>query len=217
MTNPYRDIPEASDAAVIRDSLDDPEQFAIIFERHSSVVHGYLGRRAGSVADDLLGEVFLIAFRKRHTFDPDASSARPWLFGIASNLLARRARAETARYRALARLAVVSADDVDALERSDARIDASAARRAIATGLADLHSRDRDVLLMTAWADMSYADIAEALDIPLGTVRSRLHRARTLMRSHLSGIVISGAMPTDEPSPLAPSRGLIPFATKDES
>lgn len=211
MPNQLHGPPEAGDAEVIQSSLAEPERFEVIFHRYAPVVHGYLGRRAGPAADDLLSEVFLIAFRKRGSFNMDAPSARGWLFGIASNLLARRSRAETARYRALARFAAAPWVQADQIERSDARLDSEMSRRAIASGLAGLHPRDRDVLLMIAWGQMSYAEVAECLGIPVGTVRSRLNRARTRMRAHLLS-----ALPPDELSPPASLTRMVSFA-KDAS
>ena len=167
-------------------SLDEPEAFATLFDRHAPAVHRYLGRRVGDLADDLMSETVLIAFRRRAAYRPERVEVRPWLIGIATNLVHGSARAERRRYRALARAAaepeVHGADPGD----SAARLDAQALRGPLAGALAGLKARDRDVLLLFAWAQLSYEEIAAVLDIPLGTVRSRLNRARRQTRAALS-------------------------------
>ena len=158
--------------------------FGPLFDRHAVPVHRYLARRIGAPADDLLAETFLVAFRRRASYTSDVG-VRPWLFGIATNLVRRHVRTEERRYRALARLAAGEVAP-PVIEDAIDRLDAGALRRDLALALASLHRRDRDVLLLTAWADLSYEQIAAVLDIPLGTVRSRLHRARRLTRLALA-------------------------------
>jgi RNA polymerase sigma-70 factor (ECF subfamily) len=173
-----------SDAEIIECSTTCPEEFARIFDRHARVLHGYLRRRAGRPeADDLLAETFLVAFKSRDRYDPAVTDARPWLFGIATNLLRRTARSEARAYRALARTGLdrVAAFDDQVAER----VDAGATVRLLAGALGRLPRRDRDALLMYAWAELSYDEIARALEIPVGTVRSRLHRARRQLRAAL--------------------------------
>jgi RNA polymerase sigma factor (sigma-70 family) len=181
----------ASDAELIERSATCPEEFALIFDRHAVSIHGYLRRRIGSPdADDLLAETFLIAFERRGRYDLAVADARPWLFGIATNLLRRFARSEVRAYRALARTGV---DRVGlAMEDQVAeRLDADAARRALAAALARLSRGDRDAILLYAWAELSYEQIAHALGIPIGTVRSRLHRARRQLRAVLDNRKVS--------------------------
>ncbi|AXH94513.1 RNA polymerase sigma factor [Micromonospora aurantiaca] len=175
---------EPADGDLIRESVTEPERFAPLFDRHAVAVHRYLARRIGAPADDLLAETFLVAFRRRAAYRPDVG-VRPWLFGIATNLLRRHVRAEERRYRALARLAT-GEEPPKVIDDAIDRLDAQALRRDLATALASLHRRDRDVLLLTAWADLSYEQIAAVLDVPVGTVRSRLHRARRLTRLALT-------------------------------
>jgi RNA polymerase sigma-70 factor (ECF subfamily) len=175
----------ASDADLIERSTTCPEEFAQIFDRHAASIHGYLRRRIGSpAADDLLGETFLVAFERRARYNLAIADARPWLFGIATNLLRRLARSEVRAYRALARTGIdriaVSMEDEVA-----ARVDAEGAGRVLAAALAKLSRGDRDAILLYAWAGLSYEQIAGALDIPAGTVRSRLHRARRKLRAVL--------------------------------
>jgi RNA polymerase sigma-70 factor (ECF subfamily) len=174
-----------TDAEVLAASLTDPERFAALFDRHAVTVHRYLGRRVGELADDLLSETFLVAFRRRADYRPEHLEVRPWLMGIATNLVHGAARAERRRYRALARAAVEpeAADDGD----REGRVDAQALRGPLAAALAGLKAHDRDVLLLVAWGDLSYEEVAAVLDVPVGTVRSRLHRARRQTRTALEG------------------------------
>ncbi|MGY1606008.1 RNA polymerase sigma factor [Geodermatophilus sp. SYSU D00700] len=185
---PLRALPSAlpTDAELVAASLADPERFATLFDRHATAVHRYLGRRVGELADDLLSETFLVAFRRRAGYRPEHLDVRPWLIGIATNLVRGAARAERRRYRALARAA--GERDVRPDDDPDGRLDAQALRGPLAAALAGLQRRDRDVLLLVAWGDLSYEEVAAVLDVPVGTVRSRLHRARRQTRAALEEI-----------------------------
>ncbi|NUP51739.1 MAG: RNA polymerase sigma factor [Catenulispora sp.] len=179
-------------------SLGDLGVFGVLFDRHAATIHGYLSRRVGTdLADDLTAETFLVALRKRAAYDPSRPDARPWLYGIATRLLQRHHRQEARQYRALARTGVdpVAENHADAVA---ARVAAGALTRDLAAGLARLGRGDRDVLLLIAWGGLSYSEAADSLGIPVGTVRSRLNRARKKLRavlgengtdpeSHLSG------------------------------
>ncbi len=176
------------DPAVIEASLTDPERFAEIFDRHAGAVHRHLARRVGyAVADDLTAETFLVAFRCRGRFDRAHEDARPWLYGIATNLLRRYRRAEVRGYRALARTGLDPLTDADVDGIVDRVVATSAARR-LGAVLAGLPARERDVLLLIAWEDLTYTQVAQALRIPVGTVRSRLHSARTRLRAALADL-----------------------------
>ena len=162
------------------------EEFAEIFDRHASAVHHYLSRRVGDLADDLLSETFLTAFRKRSDYRAERLDVRPWLYGIAGNLIRRHQRAEAARYRALARSGAEggtrsAGEPEDAVDRADAR----RAGPRLAAALSELNAGDREVLLLIAWGDLTQSEVSVTLGIPLGTVRSRLHRARSRVREHL--------------------------------
>jgi RNA polymerase sigma-70 factor (ECF subfamily) len=178
-----------SDAALIAASLDQPARFGPIFDRHATVLHRYLVRRIGAdEADGLLGEVFRIAFEKRCTFDAARSSsgsasARPWLYGIATNLVAKHRRSEARRYYAVARLAARGATGGPALDDqvSDA-VDARDRWLRVAAAVAELPAAERDALILHVWEGLAYEDVAAALGIPVGTVRSRLNRARGRLR-----------------------------------
>jgi RNA polymerase sigma-70 factor (ECF subfamily) len=160
-----------SDAAVIADSIVSPARFSVLYERHLRAVAGYLARRVGSeLTEDLTAEVFVRAFRGRSRFRADHETALPWLLGIASHLVADHRRAERRRLAALQRIAsesahagqhevgVLGADLVGQLRR--------------------LPAADRDTLLLVVWGELSYEEAATALAVPVGTVRSRIARAR---------------------------------------
>ena len=175
---PERGLDAPSDALVIERSLRRPERFAAVFDRHYAAIHGYVARRLGAgLADDVASETFLVAFDRRHRHDLGQPDATPWLYGIAANLVARHRRAEVRRYRMMARAGVEDAVDGHG-ESVDVRLDAAALRSRLAAALADLDRRDREVLLLVAWAQLSLEETARALGIPAGTARSRLHRAR---------------------------------------
>jgi RNA polymerase sigma factor (sigma-70 family) len=178
---------QPDDGAVIRESLAKPPRFGEIFERHYDDIYAFVARRVGpDIGGDLAAETFTRAFAVRRRFRPEQSeSARPWLFGIATNLVRHHHRAEVRKLRAYARTGVDPVlDDVPDAER---RVDASAAARDLADALASLRSGERDVLLLFSWADLSYAEIAEALGTEVGTVRSRLSRTRARLRELLGG------------------------------
>ena len=194
------------DSQVVAASLHDPAEFAQIYDRHAKDIYRYLLRRLGShVAEDLTADTFVVAFGSRARFDLSQPDARPWLYGIASNLAAKHRRKEARWLRAMARTGVdpVAASWVD---QADQRVTAQALNRALARALADLSAGDRDVLLLVAWADFSYDEVALALDLPVGTVRSRLHRARRNVRA---------ALP--EPTPDPPRRRDTIAATTEEN
>ena len=173
------------DGELIRASLDAPERFTGVFERHYGAIDGYCVRRLGSDGHDVSATTFVEAFRVRHRFEFDRDDARPWLYGIVSNLVRRHRRSEARRLRAYARLHAAAPLQLDV----DARVDAAALSNRLATGLATIPVRDRDALLLYAWADLSYEQVAQALEIPIGTVRSRISRARTKLQTALADVV----------------------------
>lgn len=167
-------------------SRSDPAAFAGIFDRHHAQLYRYLRRRVGAgLAADLAAETFVTAFARRGAYRPDTQDARPWLYGIAHNLLRSHLRDERRQLAAYARHGADPGADPGALaafSMADARADSAAVSAELAQILARMPGRDRDVLLLFAWADMSYAEIAQSLNIPVGTVRSRLNRARRQLR-----------------------------------
>lgn len=176
------------DSDLIARSLDDPRAFEAIFDRHHAAIRRYVARRLSpSCADDVAAEVFCIAFDRRKQLveqRPDCPVAA-WLYGIATNLVRRRRRDERRQLRAYARAggelaAAAVPDDLTG------RVDAQRAAPAVARALASLSADERDVLLLFALADLDYQGIADALQIPIGTVRSRLARARARADAHLT-------------------------------
>ncbi|GAB3958975.1 RNA polymerase sigma factor [Actinoallomurus acanthiterrae] len=177
-----------SDAAVIEQSWQEPGVFAALYRRHAPHISRYVARRLGDdMADDVTAETFYRAFEKRRKYDLGRPDARPWLYGIAANVMAQYHRKETRMLRAFARS---GADPVvqtygGQLEGADDRVVAAGMHQSLATALAGLSRPHREVLLLVAWADLSYEETAQALGISVGTVRSRLHRARKKVRAAL--------------------------------
>jgi RNA polymerase sigma factor (sigma-70 family) len=177
-----------SDAEVIGRSLADAEAFAGIYERHAEALLRFLGRRVGAeVAEGLHGELFRVAFERRKTFDSSRASALPWLFGIASNLLRKHWRAEARRLRASARMAAGRelANRHASASASAAAFDAHTLFPRVVEAIDSLPAGEREALLLFAWEDLSYQHVADALELPIGTVRSRLNRARGRLRELL--------------------------------
>lgn len=174
--------------ATLSDVSDDPATvFGKLFDAHADDLHRYLSRRVGEVADDLLAETFLAAFAGRDGYDPARGEARSWLYGIATNLLRRHSRQELRRLRATASAGSqersAAADPYDEVL---GQVDASRRVAQLADAVSALDPADRNVLLMTAWGGLTSVEVALALGIPVGTVRSRLHRIRRQLRGQES-------------------------------
>lgn len=156
--------------------------FEETFQADSRSLYSYVSRRVGeSAAEEIVAETFATAFRRWEDVDPSRPT-RPWIYGIAANLIRHHWRKERRMLRAYARSAVdegLEEQDVSTIER----LDSEAQRRALADALADLRPGEREILLLHAWAELSDGEIAEALSLPLGTVKSRLHRAREHLRN----------------------------------
>lgn len=171
-----------------RDLGHDPyPSFADVFRSEFGAIHRYLRRRVGrDGADDISAATFAAAYANWSRFDPQRA-VRPWLYGIATNLLRRHHRDEERRLRAYARTGV---DPVAGVDESEVvhRLDADARQRALAGALADLRAEEREILLLHAWAELSDEEIATTLSIPVGTVKSRLHRVRARLRNQLGAI-----------------------------
>jgi RNA polymerase sigma-70 factor (ECF subfamily) len=175
---------ESSDRAIIAASLARPSEFGLLFERHAAVLNRYFVRRIGPVlAEDLTADTFTTAFRLRDRFDDSYEDARPWLFGIATNMLRRQWRTEKRQLRAYARSGVDAA--VEETAEAERRVDAARAAPRLADALGSIPRKDREALLLFAWAELSYEEIALALEVPVGTVRSRISRARARLRELL--------------------------------
>ncbi|SFP79947.1 MULTISPECIES: RNA polymerase sigma factor [Actinomadura] len=175
---------DLDDSRIVAASLDDPEAFGELFRRHAPRLHAYARRRLGPpLADDVVSETFATAFRQRARFD-ERGAFGAWLWGIASHVIARHRRQETRMYRAYARTGTDPAQDGVADLASD-RASAAALGPALAKALAGLSAQERDAVLLLAWAEMSYAEIAATLGLPLGTVKAKIHRARKKLRTAL--------------------------------
>ncbi len=184
---PTSDVIDVTDAELIRQSWAEPTWFEVLFDRHHQPIHRYTARRLGTqAADDIVGETFLIAFRRRESYDLTRSHALPWLYSIATTLIARHRRDEQRYLRALRRTGVDPLPEPMA-DQVIGRVAAENQERQLAEALAALSPGDRDVLLLVAWGDLSYEETAQALSVPIGTVRSRLHRARRQVRQVLGG------------------------------
>lgn len=180
---------QASDGDLIAESVTRPDLFEAIFERHHrSVLRFAMGRVGYSDASDVAAETFVRAFDRRSRFKTDRESALPWLFGIAANIMRERARRRVRRARAFERAASATIDaevaghfDREAVDR----VDAAARTEELQQALEALTDDEYQVLMLLAIGDMTYSDIATHLNIPIGTVRSRIHRARAKARELL--------------------------------
>jgi len=193
---------DVTDAGVIADSLTRPAAFGTIFDRHATVVYRYLVRRLGpDEAEAITGEVFRIAFERRASFDPERTGdgARPWLYGIATNLAAKHRRREMRRVHAVARLAAERGTPLDLADDVATSVidgvDAAQRWPLVAEALERLPQAELDVLVLGAWEGLDDHDIARSLGIPLGTVRSRRHRARRHLRELIEAIAFTGRTP----------------------
>ncbi len=190
----YKDMeavlePGGADAAASADvgSGDPATVFAVLFDTHAPGLHRYLSRRVGPVADDLVAETFLAGLAGRDGYDPAKADPRAWLYGIATNLLRRHFRQELRGLAATAKAAAaLTRSESDPADAVAGQVDAQARIARLASGIAALTQDDRDVLLLTAWAGLDSTEVAQALGIPVGTVRSRLHRVRRQLRAHES-------------------------------
>ncbi len=170
-------------AVAVVASVEDPARFGEVFDRHYPLIWRYLARTVGpDVADDLAGDVFAAAFCARDRFDPTRGHVRSWLYGIAANRMRLAHRTDGRARRALSRFAreQVTDDDISAVD--DARWYADRIER-VRNAMLDLDADEFEVLTLVAWEELSYREVAAALAIPVGTVRSRLHRARTRLRA----------------------------------
>jgi RNA polymerase sigma factor (sigma-70 family) len=163
----------------------DPAAFEAAFRQHFPLIYRFIARRVGTaLAEDLAAETFAMAYRRRATFDPGLGSVRSWLYGIAANLVRDQWRAEQHLLALDARL-VPEIDSSDGYDEADQRVIAALLAPRLAAALSRITSDQREVLLLHAWAELSHEEIAAALGIAPGTVRSRLFRARAALRDEL--------------------------------
>jgi RNA polymerase sigma factor (sigma-70 family) len=181
--DPQREAP--SDADLIARSIGDPAAFTAVFDRHADEILRYAHSRLGpDLAEDVTAETFLAAFRIRDRYDPSRVDARPWLYGIAIRQIGSHRRAE-ARYRRLLASAPAELAAEDFADRSADRVAAASLRPRLIAALDGLRPTDRELLLLTAWAGLSYEESAAALGLTVSAVKSRLHRIRAKVRAVL--------------------------------
>ncbi|MEV8634686.1 RNA polymerase sigma factor [Streptosporangium sp. NPDC051023] len=161
----------------------DPAAFSELFDEHAQAIYRYAARTTGdwAAAEDVVSLTFLEAWRLRGRLEPEGDSVVPWLFGIATNVLRNKTRATRRHRAALSR--IPPGDPVpDFADELVGRFEDAQRVEAAHTALAQLSSTDREIITLCVWAGLDYAGTAEALGIPVGTVRSRLSRARTRLR-----------------------------------
>jgi RNA polymerase sigma factor (sigma-70 family) len=181
-----------TDGEAIAASLSEPRAFGVVFERHFSPILRYLRRRLGDQpAEEAAAQTFFVAFDQRGRFDRGRADARPWLFGIATNVARHHRRGEVRELRAIAALGTEVSTATDGAE---SKLDAERLREPLARCLAELPAEEADVLYLLVWAELDQPEIAAALEIPLGTVKSRLSRARRRLRTALE-------VPDPDPTP----------------
>lgn len=171
----------------VRAARGDADAFGLLFERHADAIYNYCFRRIGdwATAEDLLSVVFLEAWRRRDKeLPPD--KVLPWLYGIATNAVRNQRRSRRRFAAALRRLPKPRLEPATA-DSADERLDDQRQMKQVLTLLAQLPRREQEVFALCAWFDLTYEDAAIALEIPVGTVRSRLSRARGRLRELVPG------------------------------
>ena len=182
-----------SDAELLARSVQDASAFAALYERHGQPLRRYVVRRVGSEAgEDLAADVFVRAFRIRERYRPDRESALPWLFGVANHVIEDHRRAERRRLKALQRLAAIAPR---LIEHEDRELGAELVHQ-----LRRLSSQDRDAFLLTVWGELTYEQTSEALGVPIGTVKSRVARARRTLASAIAPLDRVVAVRTPNPN-----------------
>ncbi|MFE2213658.1 RNA polymerase sigma factor [Streptomyces canus] len=163
----------------------DPDAFAELYDQYARSVYNHAFRLTAdwSVAEDVMSATFMEAWRRRTSIEADGGSLRPWLLGIATNV-ARSHYRSNRRYRAAVGAAAGAgvAQVADHAEETAGRVDDRRRIAATLTALGSLRRPEREVLVLCLWEGLEYADAARALGIPVGTVRSRLSRARGRLR-----------------------------------
>ncbi|MDX3641592.1 RNA polymerase sigma factor [Streptomyces sp. MB09-02B] len=185
--------------ARIRDG--DAGAFGEVFDAYARSVYNHAFRLTGdwSTAEDVVSLTFLEAWRLRGRLDAEGGSPRPWLLGIATNVARNTRRAGRRHAAAVARLPRPESVR-DFADEVAGNLDDQAYLRAVRTAVDRLRRSEREVLALCAWGGLDYAAAAEALGIPVGTVRSRLSRARAKLAALLAaGQQGAGAQGVREP------------------
>ncbi|WP_089213948.1 RNA polymerase sigma factor [Streptosporangium subroseum] len=169
---------QVNDAELVDRFQRDPELFTAVYDRYFRDIYLYAtGRLDVQAGEDIAAETFCVAFRDRERFNPERGSLRPWLFGIATNLMARHRRKEARHYRALARVRVEPVPDSHE-NRVISSVTAERMKPQLVKALAALNQGERDVVMLVSLGQLSHQEVAEALGVSYGTVGSRLSRAR---------------------------------------
>lgn len=163
--------------------IGDAVAFERLFDRYCDLLYNFAFRRTArwDLAEEIVGLVFLEAWRQRDRVTTLNGSLKPWLLGVAANQIRRVWRQHERRERVRRRLHVVDTAEDHSAHVAD-RIDDERRIRAVLDLVDQLPEIQREILLLWAWEDLTYEEIAEALAVPIGTVRSRLSRAREHLR-----------------------------------
>jgi RNA polymerase sigma factor (sigma-70 family) len=190
-----------NDSEIIHQSLGEPEVFGAIFDRHFESIAAFCVRRTGrDRGEDAAGDVFRWAFEHRQRFDFARDSARPWLFGIAHNLVRRALRTAGRQGLAFDRWMLrETIEGTDVASHVTVVLDAQRDLSAVMAVLKEQPDEEVDALLLFAWEQLSYVEVAEALSVPVGTVRSRIHRLRHTLQEALDAPMSSFQVPTINP------------------
>jgi RNA polymerase sigma factor (sigma-70 family) len=163
----------------------DHDEFGVLFTEHARAVYNHAFRLTGnwSAAEEVVSLTFLEAWRLRGMVRPEGGSLLPWLLGIALNVARNVSRAARRHQAAMSRLPQAQSVP-DFADELAGRIDDAEQIRRVHAAIAGLRRPERDVLALCVWSGLDYAEAAEALAVPVGTVRSRLSRARRKLQDH---------------------------------
>jgi RNA polymerase sigma-70 factor, ECF subfamily len=161
-----------------------PETLGELFEEHARAIYNYCFRRTAdwALAEDLTSAVFLEAWRRRKDVDLVGEPPLPWLYGVATNLL-RNHRRSLRRFRSALERVPPPVPTPDFAEETAERLDDERRMREVLADVERLPRGQQEVLALCVWAGLEYEEAARALDVPVGTVRSRLARARAELAS----------------------------------
>ena len=188
----------------------DHDAFGELFDAYARSVYNHAFRLTGdwAQAEDIVSLTFLDAWRLRGKLDEEGGSVRPWLLGIATNVTRNTRRAARRHAAAVSRLPRDEAER-DFADEVAARLDDTAELALVRAALATLRRSEREVLALCVWSGLDYQAAAEALGVPVGTVRSRLSRARAKLAKHLKSTELppgDGQMKGDRGSAVGPLR-----------
>lgn len=172
---------------LIERSKHDPGAFSELVERHGDGIRRYFGRRVDpDDVEDAVADLWETCFRRRHTFDPAVGTVPAWLYGIARYVTLHSRRRSVRRHQLVVRLEAGPVKEGDAFDPVEVVVGSEAVDR-LRCAIADLPAHERDVVALVLGRQLSYDAAAELLDLPVGTVRSRLARARVRLQSRVGG------------------------------